>query len=140
MGRPTKEESDACDTQNGDLEIYPGSGITVREVQEALPKPDLSLFATGDVEAAVEANRAAVLGQLYLRFFMGDKGATSVIGKLNTEPLLAKARIRMIASPNGTKAAEVTGPANTLLDAILRGGMALPKDPSKGIQALQEIR
>lgn len=140
MGRPTKEESDACDTQNGDLEIYPGAGITVREVQAALPKPDLSLFATMGLEEAVEANKAAVLGQLYLRFFMGDKGATSVIGKLNAEPLLARARVRMVSSPNGNKAAEITGPANTLLDAILRGGMALPKDASKGIQALHEIR
>ena len=140
MGRPTKESEEAASLQDGDRELYPGAGVTVREVLDVLPKPDLSLFASGDIEAAVEANKAAVLAQLYLRFFLGDKAATGVVGKLNVEPFLAKARIRLLQAPNGAKAAEVTGPANSLLDALLRGGIALPKDARQGMQALQEVQ
>lgn len=137
MGRPRKDERAPEVEAAEDGDLVPGTSVTMAEALAALPKVDLEAFTTLSLEEAVEKNRSAVIARLYLRFLLGDKTSTAVVGKLNVEPFVAKARMRLLTTPNGAKAAEVTGPAHGLLDALMRGGVALPKEMDKGMEVLR---
>lgn len=143
-----------------DRELFPGAGITARDVFAKLGGTGVdldSMFPDGcedDQEEMVkkflDALRPAIVGQLVVSFFQGDKAATTLVGKLATDPYMARVRAQVIRkvtmeSPRGridgkttTEVATLDGPAPVLTE-LLRSGRSLPKNFEAGRQVLADI-
>lgn len=131
-------------------EVFPGCGYSYRDVYMRMPKPTLEELVNTElppekmIEQFVEKMKPMALAKLMLDFAAGERSATTVVGKLVTDPFMAKARAIMLSQPPGgpKRALAVEAPVGSvggIADALLRSGGALPESSKQGIQMLQEI-
>lgn len=123
MARRAKEDQG----EDERVEVIPG--YSFEELMAVLPKMDPTVFQRMSLEEGVEANRSAVVAQLFARAQAGDQKCFLLVANICLEPLKAKVKMLALSNAKGDKGNLISGPhaaVKQIMDDFLTHGGVLP--------------